>query len=39
MVDLVEALFGLGFQPRELALADHHALAGFQDPARFASRS
>ena len=32
MVDLVEALFGLGFQPRELAFADHHSLTGFQDP-------
>ena len=32
MVDFVGAFFGLGFQPRELAFADHHALAGFQDP-------
>ena len=33
MVESFGAFLGLGLQPVELALADHHALAGLQDPA------
>ena len=33
MVQLVEAVGGLGLQPSELAFADHHAFAGLEDSA------
>ena len=33
MVQLVEAILGLVLQPPELAVADHHAIARFEDPA------
>ena len=33
MVQLVEAVGGLGLQPFELVIPDHHAFAGVEDSA------